>query len=91
MVRDLLMVNGIEVVANDAYDTIVEGGGAGDVWIVNDEDEPRVLEVLTDFDPDGSEHPKEAPTAWPWRCRQCGEEVEQQFQACWHCGAERSD
>lgn len=25
----------------------------------------------------------------PWRCQGCGEEIEGQFSACWHCGESR--
>ncbi|MCS0464278.1 DUF2007 domain-containing protein, partial [Burkholderia mallei] len=25
----------------------------------------------------------------PWRCARCGETLDAQFTACWHCGASR--
>jgi hypothetical protein len=36
-------------------------------------------------DPDGDEESAK-PT---WKCLKCGEEVEDQFDECWNCGAER--
>lgn len=30
-----------------------------------------------------------AAGAAPWRCARCGETLDAQFTACWHCGASR--
>lgn len=56
------------------------------LWIVNDLDEDRALQLISDDAAD--ESPSE-----PWHCRRCGEENEGQFGACWNCGdpLERSD
>lgn len=33
----------------------------------------------------------ETRTGKPWRCPQCGERLEVQFEVCWRCGTERPD
>ncbi len=51
-----------------------------ELWVVNDLDFDRAKQLI-----DGSaldESPRE-----PWRCRECNEENEGQFAACWKCGA----
>ncbi len=50
------------------------------LWVVNDLDYDRAKQLI-----DGSAL-DESPTD-AWNCRQCGEENEGQFAACWHCGA----
>ncbi len=56
------------------------------VWI-DDEDMPRAQDLLAAFT---SAHADEsAPPADAWLCPQCGQKIEGQFDACWHCGAER--
>ena len=55
-----------------------------ELWIQNDEDAARALDLLRDW---------KAPVlaAGPgWKCAQCGEEVEPQFSACWKCGTPRA-
>jgi len=49
-----------------------------ELWIFNDLDFDRATQLITAVD-------SESPSA-PWRCKQCGEENEGQFAACWHCG-----
>lgn len=49
-----------------------------EVWVVDDSDYQRALEVI--------ESVLEAPPAQPWVCPRCREEVEGQFGACWACG-----
>ena len=50
------------------------------LWVVNDLDFDRAKQLV-----DGSAL-DESPRAH-WRCRQCGEDNEGQFAACWNCGA----
>ena len=49
-----------------------------EIWVVNDLDFDRATQLITSVE-------EESPSA-PWRCRQCGEENEGQFAACWNCG-----
>ena len=50
-----------------------------ELWIINDIDYDRAKQLIDATIAD------ESPTA-PWRCKQCGEENEGQFAACWNCG-----
>ena len=50
-----------------------------ELWVVNPLDYDRAKQLI-----DGTAF-AESPTA-PWRCRQCAEENEGQFGACWNCG-----
>jgi hypothetical protein len=54
---------------------------APQLWIANDGDAPRALELLREL-----RRPLGGP---PWHCSQCGEISEPQFGACWQCGAAR--
>jgi len=49
------------------------------IWVINDLDFDRATQLITSVD---SESPGAA-----WRCKQCGEENEGQFAACWKCSA----
>ena len=53
----------------------------------------RARQVLEDFG--GGKGPHDAaaglPPPAPWVCVHCGEQVEDQFNACWNCGAARGD
>jgi hypothetical protein len=51
-----------------------------ELWVKNDLDYDRASQLI-----DGSAF-EESPSQ-PWRCRQCREENEGQFAACWNCGA----
>lgn len=50
-----------------------------EVWVVNDLDFDRATQLITSVE-------SESPSL-SWRCKQCGEENEGQFGACWSCGA----
>ncbi len=52
-----------------------------ELWVVNDIDYDRAKQLIDSAILD------ESPRA-PWRCKNCGEENEGQFAACWSCGAE---
>ena len=54
-----------------------------EVWVTNDSDAERALELLSESTPDRE------PAEGPWRCPRCGEEVDAIFAECWNCGAER--
>ncbi len=48
------------------------------LWVKNDLDLDRAHQLIAE---DGAG----ASAGAPWRCRQCGEENEGQFAACWNC------
>ena len=50
-----------------------------ELWIVNEMDYDRAKQLIDSAIID------ESPLA-NWKCRQCGEENEGQFAACWNCG-----
>lgn len=63
------------------------------VW-VNEEDVARAQPIADEYQqremksramPEGEEN----PIGVTWKCPKCGEEVEEQFDECWNCGAER--
>lgn len=59
------------------------------VWVVNDADEGRALDLLasTEAPLPASDSPQIASASW--RCPNCGELIEPEFTACWKCGTER--
>ena len=55
---------------------------APELWLLDERDLEQARRIVTDF---GS-----TPVARPpWECPNCGEALEGQFSACWHCGALR--
>lgn len=58
------------------------------VWIVDDHDHQQALEVVTEYDRKMKEG---GAVGECWVCSNCGEQLEQQFTACWQCGAARED
>jgi hypothetical protein len=54
-----------------------------ELWVFDDADAERALAVIR-----AAGEPSD-PGAAPWRCRGCGEENEEQFDACWRCGSVR--
>ena len=55
------------------------------VW-VNDEDVERATPVVDEFRRGG---PGVTQSHVAWVCPNCGETLEGQFTACWHCGAQK--
>lgn len=51
------------------------------LWVINDLDFDRAKQLIDSAIAD------ESPQA-SWQCRQCGEENEGQFSACWKCGTD---
>lgn len=51
------------------------------VWVDDPRDADRARSVLRDLD--------RGSTSPAWTCTACGEWLEGQFTACWHCGGER--
>ena len=54
-----------------------------ELWIENDLDYDRALQLI-----DANTILAESPGR-PWRCKNCKEENEGQFGACWSCGEAR--
>lgn len=52
------------------------------LWLLDARDHERAMRVVRDFG-------RRAVAGPPWQCPQCGEMLERQFSACWHCGAQR--
>lgn len=50
-----------------------------ELWILHDADLPQATRIL-------EAHRAPAHTTGQWRCRQCGELIDGQFEACWQCG-----
>lgn len=58
------------------------------VWIVDEHDHQQAIQVVTEYDRKMKE---EGATGDHWVCSSCGEQLEQQFTACWQCGTPRPD
>ncbi len=55
---------------------------APQLWLLDERDTERARRIVSDF--------RLGPVAGPpWQCSNCGETLEGQFSACWHCGAQR--
>ena len=55
---------------------------APELWLLDERDLERAKCILADL--------SRAAVAKPaWQCPNCGEALEGQFSACWHCGALR--
>jgi rubrerythrin len=50
-----------------------------ELWVIHDEDMPRAERIL-------AAHRAPATGAAAWRCRECGELIDGQFEVCWQCG-----
>jgi len=55
---------------------------APELWLLDERDLAQARPIVTDFG-------RAAVAKPPWQCRNCGEALEGQFSACWHCGALR--
>lgn len=83
IVKDILVDRGIAAHVRNQY----LWGAMGElpvnvypqVWIENPKDYERARRIVTDF-----EHGP-VDSGAPWTCPGCGETVENQFNACWHC------
>lgn len=54
-----------------------------ELWLKYDNKYDKAIEIL-------SNHWETEPVTSPnWTCTGCGEELEGQFTACWHCGENR--
>lgn len=57
---------------------------APELWLLDERELARARQIVTDFD-------RGPVTGPPWQCSSCGETLEGQFSACWHCGAPRPE
>ena len=55
---------------------------APELWLQDGRDLDRANQVVADCS-------RSAIAAPPWQCPGCGEVLEGQFSACWHCGTLR--
>jgi hypothetical protein len=53
-----------------------------ELWVVDERDAQIAERIIRT----GRDH---GVVGEPWRCGECGEQLEGQFTACWNCGAER--
>jgi hypothetical protein len=86
--RNLLLTQGIPCDVRTPY----LAGATGDIpftecwsqlWITNDADLERASGLLK------AVLEREADSHRLWRCSDCREEIEGQFETCWHCGSPR--
>lgn len=56
-----------------------------ELWIINDEDFENAQKILNTYLNSDNAHKSENT----WKCKQCGEEVEGQFDTCWKCGNQK--
>ena len=57
---------------------------APQLWLQDERDLERAKRIVASF---GASPIAKAP----WQCANCGEALEGQFSACWHCGAPRPE
>jgi hypothetical protein len=89
LIRGFLVSHGIAAEVRGEYLTSGWGELPVDVcsvWVTDDEQFEQANELLVAF-LKGSFARKYGGERWT--CRQCGEQLEGQFTACWHCGLER--
>ena len=61
------------------------------VWVLDNDDLPRALEVARDYAVRTSKQGESAAARSDegWVCPDCSEQVEAQFSDCWNCGTAR--
>lgn len=98
VLRGLLEVEGIDAVVRGDDMVPLQGGSLSfvemrtSVWVLDDDggQYARAVEIAGDYAARRQEPAEMAGGAGAvWRCRSCGETVEEQFTACWSCGADR--
>ncbi len=55
------------------------------VWLVEQRDQARASELLAEF----KRRQSGEGVGITWQCPSCGNEVDGEFDLCWHCGAGR--
>lgn len=86
-IKDLLAEKGIVTIIKNEF----LSGGVGELpptevwpelWIVDKEDKVPAERIVDEF----LQSTKSSPQNWT--CKNCGQEIEGQFNICWSCGAE---
>ena len=96
VLRGLLGVEGIDAVIRGDDMVPLQGGSLAfvdittSVWVLDDDAGryARAVEIADEYAARRQE-PAETEGGAVWRCRSCGETIEEQFTACWSCGADR--
>jgi hypothetical protein len=87
MVADIVASNGYECYVRNEF----LGGVAGDIpaqecwpelWLLDERDERPARALIAAVTPSSPINGE------PWQCRCCGEWLEPQFGACWHCASD---
>ncbi len=92
LLRGLLESADIEATVRGEYlwgvrgDVPVPPAASPTVWILNDADYERAMELVSAYCPEDHSW-KFADEAWA--CEKCGESNGEQFTECWNCGASR--
>lgn len=90
MLKDLLAAEGIRAHVREAHPYPLRKSEYT-VYIQDATDEVRARAIAGEFNPYASTNPADPRASWPWRCTQCGEDVEPQFSACWNCQTPRPE
>jgi hypothetical protein len=94
LVKGLLESEGIEATVRGEELSGVRGGvpvtpdTSPSVWVLDDSQIERATAIISQYD---SGVTMGAESTSPWKCPQCGEQVEGQFTTCWKCGTDRVD
>ncbi|MFN2385940.1 MAG: DUF2007 domain-containing protein [Thermoanaerobaculia bacterium] len=86
--RNLLLQEGIETEVRTPFLAAASGDVPftecwSQLWVVDDEDHDRAEELIR-----RALAPR-AGAGRPWKCPDCRETVDSQFEACWRCGSAR--
>ena len=95
VLRGLLEVEGIDAVVRGDDMVPLQGGSLfhlethPSVWVLDDDagSYARAVEIAGEYAA-ARQAPVQTQGSGGWRCRSCGETVEEQFTACWSCGAD---
>ena len=98
VLRGLLEVEGIDAVIRGDDMVPLQGGSLfhletrPSVWVLDDDTGryARAVEIADEY-AEKKPAPPDSESVGGWRCRSCGETIEEQFTACWGCGAERGE
>ena len=96
VLRGLLEVEGIDSVVRGDDMVPLQGGSLShvemvtSVWVLDDDSDrtARAVEIAGEYAA-GRRAPAAEDSGGGWRCPSCGETIEEQFTACWSCGADR--
>ena len=98
VLRGLLEVEGIDSVVRGDDMVPLQGGSLAyiemvtSVWVLDDDPDRYARAVAIADEYAANRHaPPEAESSGGWRCRSCGETIEEQFTTCWSCGADRGE